>query len=459
MERDLTQGTVAGHALRMAPPAVVSTLILTAFEIVDSYWVGRSEGAVSALAGLAVGTYVLWALYGVGHMVASGTLACVAQAVGAGDRDRARWMAREGLRLAGLAGLASLALLGPGVGLLLDITGIEGTTRAQSSSYLSVVLVGAFSLYGFAAVEAAFRGWGDTRTPMWLIGGALAANVLLDPLLIFGGFGIPALGLEGAAWATVITRSLGVAAGLFMLIRRGLLRRTRPPGTSFGLGRIVRIGLPPGISGVLYCVTFLGLVRLLGAEDEAAVSAFGVGQKAESFSWSAMVGLGCVASAFVGQNLGAGLRERARAGLLKLGLMGAGLSLISAALFLICPDALIEFFAPGQPEILEYGRVYLAIVAVSQVFLALEIILEMGITASGDSLPPMIIVVVLTLARVPIAMGLDAAFDLGVAAVFWAVTISTALKGVAMLLWYRRGTWVKRGAELSRETDASVASS
>jgi Na+-driven multidrug efflux pump len=112
------------------------------------------------------------------------------------------------------------------------------------------------------------------------------------------------------------------------------------------------------------------------------------------------------------------------------------------------------FFAPSSPAIVARGAEYLTIIAISQVFLALEIVLDEGLSGSGDTVPPLLIVGTVTLARVPLAFLLAGPCGFGVLGVFWAVAISTIIKGVLMWFWFRRGTWVDRGAVMTESSAA-----
>lgn len=454
MKRDLTTGAIGTHVANLAPFAVMGFAVHVAFEVIDAWWLGRVGDGKAALTALSVSTYVVWSLYGIGHMVEAGGLALVSQAVGAKEPERAKRMATRALVAAGLFWVLTVLFYLPAGAWIVRLTGIHGEPGRMAEGYLEVVLFGAVTIFGNSALSAVFRSWGDTRTPLILLSGALALNALLDPILIFGWWGGPELGLEGAAWATVITRGSMFVVGTMILIKRGflaplnqqILKRWRP------LLRLVRIGFPCGLAGILYCVTFFFMTAELAKSGNDAVAAFVVGQKSESISWGILIGLGTVAGSIVGQNIGAGQLERARRGLSIVLQVGILLGFGCAALFYFFGGGLVQFFAPGSPEIVDLGTQYLTIIAFSQVFLALEIVLDEGLSGSGDTVPPLIIVGSFTLMRVPLALILAGPFGLGVLGVFWAVTISTVVKGILMWFWFARGTWVGRGLIMTRSS-------
>ncbi len=439
---------------RLAPFAVLGFGVHVAFEVVDAWWLGRLGDGTASLTALSVSTYVVWSLYGVGHLVEAGGVALVSQAVGAKEPLRARRMATRALLLSIALWALTCLFLVPVGPWIVAVTGITGKAGQMAESYLSVVLFGAIAIYGNAAISAVFRSWGDTRTPLFLLTGALALNAVLDPVLVFGWWGGPEMGMEGAAWATIITRGAMMAVGLAILIRRGclalpcreILTRWRP------FIRLIRIGLPCGLSGILYCVTFFMLTAELATDGDDAVAAFVVGQKSESIAWGIVIGLGTVASSLVGQNLGARRKDRARQSLQFVVRVGMLLSIGCTALFYFFNEELIRFFSPSNPDVVALGADYLAIIAISQVFLMLEIVLDEGISGSGDTVPPLMIVGTLTMARVPLAWFLSGTCSLGVSGVFWAVAASTIMKGICMWLWFRRGTWVNRGVLMTESS-------
>ena len=169
--------------------------------------------------------------------------------------------------------------------------------------FLVIQLLGAVLIYGYFVVTAAFRSAGDTRTPFVLLGASVLLNLVLDPLMILGWGPFPALGVYGAALATVLTRGLGFIVGIVLLYRRGGIRL----GWSLPVARtIARIGLPTMLTGVLFSVIYMLLVRVVGRFGTPAIAALGVGHKIEGISYMICVGFGLAAETLVGQNLGAG---------------------------------------------------------------------------------------------------------------------------------------------------------
>ncbi len=447
MERDLTQGRFSDHMRALLPGAVGLQILFALFEVVDAFWVGRLAEPGPELAALAVGTYGLWCLFSLEHMVVTAVLAVVSQSVGAGMEERARRAAARGFVFAVILWIAALVVGLPLRDLVVAWTRVEPGAAELSRDYLGVLLGGALSIFGFGTVDAVFRARGDTKSPVLLLAGALVLNLVLDPVLVLGWGPFPEYGVVGAAWATVACRMATVVAGLVLLLRRGHVS-FRPWGRMWLRSeylRFLKIGAPAAGGGLLYCLTFLGLASFLAPFGDEALGAFAIGQKIESISWASLVGVATVAAAWVGQNLGAGHPMRARRGAwLAVGL-GSALALVASGVFVFFREPLLEFFAPGQEVLHGYGRTYLWIVALSQVPLAVEIVLYEAFGGAGDTLPPMWIISIFTLARLPLAWWLCDRLGWGAEGVFWAVTISTTVKGVLMAWSFSRDRWILRG--------------
>jgi Na+-driven multidrug efflux pump len=234
-------------------------------------------------------------------------------------------------------------------------------------------------------------------------------------------------------------RSIAFAIGIVILARRGLARVRLP---SPDLARLIaRIGLPPALTGVLFSLIYVALTRTTTQFGTPALAALGLGHRVESWLYMLGVGFGAAAAAIVGQNLGAGERDRAmRAGWVITG-YGTVPAIVGAALSLAFPREVAALFTPDVAVIDEAAR-YLRIVAVSQLFICAELVLESAMGGAGDTVPPMITSTVLTLLRVPLAAW--AATRWGTAGIWWVLSLTAVGRGVAMMALWRLGRWQRK---------------
>ncbi|MFQ5528858.1 MAG: MATE family efflux transporter [Gemmatimonadota bacterium] len=432
---DPTRGSVRTAVRRLAIPAVAATLLQGLFNIVDMFWVGRGLGA-AALAGVGTASFVVWAILSLAEMPSVGVTAVASRRWGERNDRQAQEAGYQAFGLAavvaivvGLGGLLSLESL-----FLVMDTPPEVTVRG--ADYLVVYLVGCPIVFSYFAMDTNFRAARDTRTPLQILLIALAANALLDPLLILGLGPFPRLGTAGAALATILTRTGSTVLGYQLLRRRGLIRRVRLSAAT--MRAIAWIGLPVAAGGVTFSVIYILLTRLTSQFGTAGLAAIGVGHKIESLSFLACIGFGTAAATAVGQNLGANQVERAtRAGHAALRDALVMMSLIGTA-FLVIPEQLMHLFT-ADPAIAAHGASYLRIVALAQLFMAFELVLQIAMEGAGYTVLPTLSGVVLTSLRLPLAWWLRV--PLGLAGIWWAISVTAIARGAVMIGIWRRGTW------------------
>src|SRR5258705_9338182 len=233
---------------RVALPAVASSLLMTLFFSVDTFWIGTRVGA-TALAAASTAVFWIWLLVSIAEMVSVGLTAVASRRYGEGRGAAAARIAGDALVLALVLGtvcaVAGLVLLPH----LFAVMHTSPEVSALGVRYLGTYLLGAPLIFGFFAVNAAFRAAGDTRTSFLLLSASVGVTLILDPVLIVGWRPVPALGMTGAAIATVSTRAVAFALGLIIVGRRGVLKVGRPDWRT--LASITRIGLPTAITGVV----------------------------------------------------------------------------------------------------------------------------------------------------------------------------------------------------------------
>jgi putative MATE family efflux protein len=435
---ELLSEPVARVVARLALPAVASNLLMTLFFSVDTFWVGTRIGA-DALAAVSTSAFWVWMVVASAEMVSIGLTAVAARRHGEGRHGEAARVAGEAL-LFGLAlGLVVAAAGLSWLGALFDVMGTPPEVTRLGRAYLGAYLLGAPLLFGFFVVDAAFRASGDTRTPFLLLASTVVVALVLDPILILGLWGAPELGIAGAAVATICTRGAAFVIGVILLARRGLVRLTTPRPAS--IAAVARIGLPTALTGVLFSLIYIGMTRTTTRFGTPALAALGLGHRVESWLYMMGVGFGAAAAAVVGQNLGAGRADRAeRAGwtTVRFALIPG---IITFGLALAVPERLAALFTSDAAVIAETA-LYLRIVAISQLALCAEIVLEGALGGAGDTVPPMLTSTFLTVLRIPLAAW--AASRWGTAGIWWTISLTATARGIAMAILWRRGGWKRK---------------
>jgi putative MATE family efflux protein len=382
----------------------------------------------------------VWALVSIGELVGVGLTAVAARRHG--ERDPAAAARATGSALVLAIALGALVGVGGVAGLpaVLSLMEARGEVAVLARDFLVVQLLGAFLVYGYFVVTAAFRSAGDTRTPFVLLGGSVLLNLVLDPLMILGWGPIPALGVYGAALATVLTRGLSFVVGLELLRRRGGIRLGFQPRVA---GTILRIGLPTMLTGVLFSVIYMLVVRVIGGFGTPAIAALGVGHKIEGLSYMTCIGFGLAAETLVGQNLGAGLPERAREAGWLTARIAAVPSTVLAVVFLLIPETLVGAFT-SDPAVIHAGSLYLRAAALAQFTMAFETVLEGGLTGAGYTFWTMVAVVGLSAIRIPLAALVAPSY--GLLGVWWVLAITAIARAAAMTGLWQWGRWERARA-------------
>ncbi len=437
---------VGRATLQIAIPAILSMLSIMVFNLVDAWWVSKLGAA--SMAGVSAASFIYWALEGVGTLASTGVAALVARHVGARQQRKASYAAGQGVLLALLLGLISGGLVLSTAKILLAKMGLTGEAFQAGYDYLIILNIGLALMFAARAADAAFRGMGDTRTPLKIMGGALLFNALLDPFFIFGIGPFPRLEAGGAALATVLAHIIILGTSLVVLRRRGMPVKFRfavwkRPQRRV-LGRISRIGAPVAMSAVMFSITYTFLTRVITRYGAEPLAALGLGHRIEGLAYFTGVGFAVAATTLMGQNLGAGNLHRAeKSAWTALGYCSLVLGLFSLFFFLAA-EPLIRFFI-NDPLVVQEGRAYLRIIALFEVFLGFELVMEGAFSGAGYSLPPMLVSVPVTWLRIPLAAWLAGPLGLGSTGIWWAISSTTAIKGIVIALWFRAGTWKHQG--------------
>lgn len=437
----------------MALPIYAGYLFQIGFNYADTYFVGLL--GAEALAGVLATMFTSWALFALAETVTVGVLALVARAIGARDSERAGAVVVCGGVLALLLGLAVPIAGVFGVEALVGSFHLAPGPAAAATEYLSVVFLGYPTLLGYFFFEGVFRGAGDTRTPMVILAGSFLLNIALDPLLILGAdlglVQVPALGVRGAALATVGSRALGCFVLAFLLWRaRSQLGLARPQGAGKGPAgtedswlqlarRILGIGIPASGAGLAFCAIYFVLLRITAQFGTPAVAALGLGIRLEAIGYFFQLACGRAIATIAGQNLGAGKVERAR----QASRRAVFWSLVGTApvafVMLVFPEPVVRIFV-SDPRVVEAAVLYLQIVSWAMFPFAVEVVLNNVAAGVGDTVPALAISGIGTALRIPVALGLMA-LGFGYTAIFWAVALTIVLKALAFEFWFRSDRW------------------
>ncbi|MFP4687147.1 MAG: MATE family efflux transporter [bacterium] len=311
----LTYGPVIPMLMRLTVPMIFGIVSLVVFQMADTYFIGRL--GTRPLAAISYTFPVILVINSIALGIGLGASAVISRAIGEGNQDRVRVLTTHSLLLALLivAGfvLAGLLTINP----LFSLLGAGGDILVLIQQYMNIWYLGMIFVVVPMIGNNAIRATGDTLTPGLIMVIAAIANIILDPLLIFGIGPFPRMGISGAAVATVLGRSLTFVVALYILAVREKMIPC-PASTVKQMlqswGAILHIGIPTAISKMILPLGIGIITRLLSYYGPEAVAAYGVASRIEFFGMTVIIALAAVAAPFVGQNRGAQLFARIRKG-------------------------------------------------------------------------------------------------------------------------------------------------
>ncbi|WP_225935342.1 MATE family efflux transporter [Halobaculum magnesiiphilum] len=459
---DLVEGDLLRPMLRVAWPLVLIQLLQVMYNVADTFWLGRlSADAVGALS-LAFPIVFLFISIGGGFTAAGAILVAQhtgASSAGSGSDREAGKVAGTVLGFVMLVALVLGALgylaVGPALSL---IPADEATARdivPLAALYMRVFFLATPFLFGFFVFVSLMRGYGDTRAPLRVMVVSVAVNVALDPFLIFGWGPFPALGIEGAAWATLFSRAVATVVGWYVLFATPAGPTVRPGDLVPDLGivkKVVRLGVPSALEQSGVSLAFVVLTALVATFPPAVVAAYGLGNRLISLVFLPAMGLAQAVNTVVGQNLGAEKPDRAwRAVRAALGVVTAVMLPVALATAAF-PEPIVQvFLPPGSPDAAEtiaYASTYLRVATVMFVFLGVFEISRGAFRGAGRTGTALALsLVAVWLVRVPVTYAAVFVYDFGTAGIWWAVVAGDVVGAIAGLAWLLHGTWMRSVVE------------
>ncbi len=443
----IVEGPLFPAIVKLAIPLVLANLMQTAYNIIDTYWVGRlGEEAIAAVS-LAFPVIFLIISFGGGLTIAGTVL--VAQYTGKGDQKQVDLVAGQTIIL-----LVNVSLAITLIGLLasepiLRIMGAEPGVLERAAAYLRILFSGALFFFMFFVFQSLLRGWGDTKTPMWVMFWSVLANTILDPLLILGYGPFPEMGVAGAAWATLIARGGAAVVGLYILFsgRMTLHIRRHHLWPDWNLQwRLIKLGFPASVEQSITALGLTAMMFIVADFGTTVVASYGIGARILSFIIVPAFALSMATSTALGQNYGAGEIARAE----QAGWIGArtgflGLTLFGVLIYLFA-EPISAVFIRQNPDVVIMSTEFLRIMSLTFGFLGLQIIFNGAFRGAGRTTTAMIMAVIaFWVTRIPLAYGLATWMEMGPRGIWWAFPISMVAMGIITTSWFRMGYW-KRGA-------------
>ncbi len=453
---NLTEGSIFKSLFRLSLPLMGTAFIQIAYNLTDTLWLGRMSAEHMAAAGLV--SFLLWFGSALVSITRVGMGVKIAQSVGARDRERALNFAHNGYVLNGIILIIYGSILWFFRSEIIGFFNVDSAfIEEMAGHYLKIITLGLWLFFYNPILSVTLNSQGDSVTPFKINTTGLLLNIFLDPLLIFGWGPIPSMGVIGAAYATVAAQALVFTLFMVIGVKRYTLYMQIPWREKLSLNYfkdIVVLGIPAFIQTGVHAGVGMVLTKMVASFGDMPVAVYSGGQQIESVSWMTAEGVALAISTFIGQNFGAGKRDRLikgyRYGILYISFFG----LLGCLLLVFAGEAIMGVFLPNDPAgVIEGGR-YLAIVGLSHIFMNMELGSAGAFQGIGKAVYPAVVGILFNLLRIPLAYGL---MTYGVSGIWWSISISSILKGIictALFVWvFRRMPIIEQGGKYAKEKE------
>jgi len=369
-------------------PMMISELSESIYSITDTFFVSRL--GTNALAAVGICSYIMWLFFIIAQLFPIGVIIIVSQSLGAKKLDIASKVVGESILSALMISIpVSIAAI-YNAELMLTLLGADPEIISIGVKYLSVRLLSIPLLSITLILNSAFRASGLTKIPMYITLTSVFLNMVLDPLLIFGLFGFPALGVVGAALATVISIALALPLYVIAIFKKRLPFAIKLNFPSNIILKSLKLGLPTIVERLIIVLGNNAYISLIARAGAKALAAHHIGLRVESFVYMPGFAFNIAAASFVGQKVGANDITGAE----KVGLEVSKL----AALFMTFTGALLVILSPLVPKafttdegVAHLATIYLILAGLSEVGLGLVMSFTGVFRGGGNTVVPIII--------------------------------------------------------------------
>lgn len=425
---------------------MVGFLLQHVYAFTDMWWVSRLPGGETGVAAITFVNMIVGALYSFNSLVGPGSVAVISRRYGEKAYDRTEKAIKETIILKLFFGTVLGATGFFLAKSLLELLGATDLALLQGTQYGQIVFPVLPVMFATYSIFTAMRGVANPHMALALMACSSVLNLILDPLLMFGYFGLPALGIRGAALATSASFAITFLIGMGLFYARktnvALTFRGRASVSIASMVTMVRIGVPAWLGELSFFGARAIVTRLVAPFGTAVVAAWGIGNQVSAFGISILVGIGLGLSSLIGHNLGSEKFDRARKTGDQAVLLGiAIMTIFGIVTFIFAHEVMSLFFA--DPETVRYGVLILRILAICYPFSGILLVTEQIHMGVGMNVPPMVVNITQAWALqvLPIFL-MTQGFGYDHRAVWWSLSLSAVVAGTAFYLYYRKGYWL-----------------
>jgi putative MATE family efflux protein len=443
---DYTQGSIIGSILKMGLPSMVGFLAHHIYHMVDTWWVSRLPEKESGVAAVTFLGSIIWFFFTFNQLIGPGSVAVISRRYGEKAYDLTEKAIKESIVLklffGVILGIAGSVFAGD----MLSAIGAEGRALEMGIEYGQVIFLGMPVMYATYSIFTGMRGVANPNMALALMLGSNVLNMVLDPIFMFGYFGLPAMGIRGAAVASVISYVITFLTGMFLFYADFTNVKLNISGRESisipSMWKMLKIGVPAWVGDISFAGARMLITSMVAPFGTAVVAAYGVGNQVTAFGISILVGIGLGLSALIGHNIGSEKPERAK----KIGdravMLGVGIMLAFGLIVYIFSGMIIGMFF-SNPETIAQGSKMLKIFAFGFPFLGVLLMLEQIHLGVGFNAPAMVVNIIHSwvIEVVPIYF-LTAYFGFSQIAIWWTISGAGLVTSTLFFIYYQRGRWL-----------------
>ncbi|MFC3041215.1 MATE family efflux transporter [Virgibacillus xinjiangensis] len=440
---DFTEGNILKQLFYFSGPIMLANLLQTSYQFADSLWVGNLLGA-DALGAVAVSGTIIFTVLSFVIGLNNAALTILSQ-----QKGREREQGLERYLNAFVVVLTVMAVALGSMGYLfaeqfLHLLGTPEGMMDEATVYLRINFLGILFLFGYNFISTVLRALGDSKTPLRFVTIAVILNIIVNPLFI-SGFG---MGVEGAAYATVVAQGSAFLYGMIYVLYKKLAPfriPTLPSRKEVGL--ILNLGIPAGLQMAVISAGSAAIMSVVTNFGGGVVAGFGASQRLDSLLLLPAHALGTAVNSMAGQNLGVRHLSRVRE-IAKYGVIYnfAIMTLIGLVVVLFAEHGVRLFIQ--EEEAVQFGTVYLQIIALCYPFLGINFVLNGIVRAAGAMYQVLALnIISFWVLRFPLTALFSWMFgEIGIAI---GMGTSFLVSSLVAFLYYRFGNWRKK--ELFKE--------
>ena len=443
---DMTVGSVPRKLLAFALPFMLSTLLQTAYGMVDMMVVGQVVGS-AGLSAVSISSRVLWMTTALCMGFTNAGQILIAQLVGAGKRAELQktigTLILTVLCVAAFVTAFGLSLTTP----ILRLLRTPQESFPGAARYLRITFIGTVFTFGYNLVSAMFRGMGDSRHPLIFVAIAASVNLVLDLLAV----AVLHMGVAGAALATITGQAVSLVISVVYLYRRreqfGFdFRRESFRFDGENLRKLVRLGVPFAFQNAAISISMLFVNSFINSYGVVASATFGTGTRIEEFPWIIMNGIMAASATMVGQNMGAGKPDRMRRVVTTGAIVCGATAVVVVILFLCFPRQIYSAFT-SDPEVLALCPKFMLALACSVPATSMMCPYQSFIEGIGNA--KLVLIIALLdgfVSRIAISLILAYGFRMGLMGWFFGYGMAAYVNTIISMIYYYGGFWKKRVA-------------